>query len=105
MIRIVSYIFCLACVVWLVLGALSFRQSIRNDVNEAHARMSEFDSGSPGKHGKILNRYYEDIYENLPYMIFPASLVFVGSTILFVVNRKQKPNKGLEGTLNKNKIK
>ena len=90
MIRMIGYGLCVAAAVWLVVGSIQFRQTIRDDVNKAQARMYEFDPNSPGAHGKILNGYYEDVYRCLPHMILPALLVLGGSTVLLAVGRKKK---------------
>jgi putative addiction module component (TIGR02574 family) len=55
--------------------------------------MYEFDPNSPGAHGKFLNGYYEDVYNNLPHMILPAILIFAGSTVLLAIKRNSKEKK------------
>ena len=97
MIRMIAYGFCVAAAAWLVLGSIQFRQSIRDDVKTVHERMHQFDPESPGAHGKFLNAYYEDVYNNLPHMILPAMLMLVGATALFVLNRRRKPNNTSDG--------
>jgi len=92
MIRMITYACCVAATAWLVLGSIQFRQSIRDDVNQAHSRMYQFDPDSPESYGKFLNEYYEDVYKHLPHMILPAILMLVGATVLLIAGKRRKPN-------------
>jgi len=84
MIRIIAYVICLSGFVWIGIGNLHFRQSIRTALNEAYAEMELIEPGSVAGVGKVLNLYYESIYQHLPPTVLPASMLMLGSTALLL---------------------
>jgi hypothetical protein len=91
MTRVLAYAVCLAGFVWLGLGSVHFRQAIRTSLADAYPR---FERVVPPDHvgdaGKVLNSYYEDVYLHLPSIFWPAGMLMVGSTVLFIVRRPNK---------------
>jgi hypothetical protein len=95
MTRVLAYAVCLAGVVWLAFESVHFRQAIRTSRDDAYSRMEHVLPDRVGDAGKVLNSYYEDVYLDLPSMFWPAGMLIVGSTVLFIVPR---PNKTQPGT-------
>lgn len=94
MTRALAYAVCLAGVVWLALESVHFRQAIRTSRDDAYSRMEHVIPDRVGDAGKVLNSYYEDVYLHLPSMLWPAGMLIVGSTVLFVVRRPNKAEPG-----------
>jgi hypothetical protein len=88
MIRIIAFVLCVFGFVWIGISNFQFRQSIRTTLRDAYADMERVAPGSSGDAGKVLNSYYESVYENLPPTVWPASMLMLGATILLFV-RKQ----------------
>lgn len=86
-VRTIAYIVCVLGVVWLGLGSLQFRQSLRTSLNQAYSRLQVLDPDSSGSSGKVLNSYYESVYESLPHTFLPGVMLLVSSTILFMARR------------------
>jgi hypothetical protein len=89
MIRIFAFVLCFSGFVWIGIGDLQFRQSIRTTLRDAYADMERVAPGSAGDAGKVLNSYYESVYAHLPPTVLPASMLMLGATILLIV-RKQR---------------
>lgn len=83
-IRVVAYGLCLVGLCWLTVASVHFRQSIRSALNDAYSRLDRVTPTNATDAGKILNSYYEDVYRRLPDVFWPAGMVMVGSTILFL---------------------
>ena len=43
---------------------------------------------SVGSQGKILNHYYERVYDNLPDTFLPATLFMIGATVLWLDGKR-----------------
>jgi hypothetical protein len=89
MFRIFAFVLCLSGFVWIGIGNLQFRQSIRTTLKDAYADMERVAPGSAGDAGKVLNSYYESVYDHLPPIVLPASMLMLGSTFLLLA---RKPN-------------
>jgi hypothetical protein len=87
MIRIFAYVACLSGFVWIGIGNLHFRQSIRTTLETAYEDMERLEPGSAGGVGKVLNSYYESVYNNLPATVLPASILMLGSTVLLFARK------------------
>jgi hypothetical protein len=87
MIRILAYIVCLSGFLWLGLGSLRFRQSIRTTLNGAYSELHRLDPDSSDVSGKILNSYYESVYSNLPHTVLPATMLMLGATVLLLTKK------------------
>jgi hypothetical protein len=98
MIRILAYGFCLAGFLLLALESVRFRQVIRSSLHEADSRMEHVVPDRAGDAGKVLNSYYEDVHEHLPSVFWPAVMVMLGSTVLFIVRRNAVPNPTIHAT-------
>jgi hypothetical protein len=71
----------------LVLGQLQFRQSLRTSLNQTYSTLHAVDPDSSATSGKVLNSYYESVYEGLPHTFLPGVMLLVGSTVLFVTRK------------------
>jgi hypothetical protein len=90
MLRLLSYVFCVAAFLWLGLESLQFRRSIRSSLSNAYALMHRVDPEHADDAGKVLNSYYEDVYRDLPAIVVPACLLMLGSTALLLLRRAHK---------------
>jgi hypothetical protein len=88
MIRIISYIICVACAGWLLWESIVFRQSLRANKDTALGYLVEYEADAFDPDGKILNGFYEDVYHDIPNMILPGIIMLSGATILLL--KKQK---------------
>ncbi len=93
--RNTTYFFCVAGFVWLGVGNLQFRQSIRTTRSEAYASLNQLDPDAADRAGKILNSYYESVYDNLPPTLLPGSILMLGATLLLLAGNRNdhKPRK------------
>lgn len=89
MIRTIAFVLCLCGFVWICVANLKFRQSIRTKLQETYIAMERVSPGSSDGPSKVLNSYYESVYEQLPPTLVLASMLMVGATVL-VVMRNQK---------------
>ncbi|HZJ17959.1 MAG TPA: hypothetical protein VFD27_23105 [Chthoniobacteraceae bacterium] len=94
MIRLISYVLCLTAFIWLGVGSLRFRESIRVSLKEATSLMYRVDPDHAGDNGKVLNSYYEDVYDNMPAIVVPACILMVGATVLLLSGRVRKAEPG-----------
>jgi hypothetical protein len=90
MIRLISYVLCLTAFIWLGLGSLHFRESIRVSLKEANSLMHRLDPDHAGDNGEVLNSYYEDVYKNLPPTVVPACILMIGATVFLLSGRVRK---------------
>ena len=88
MIRIISYLICIACAGWLLWESIHFRKSLRSNKSRADANSVEYEQNLSGAHDKILNGFYEDIYSDIPNMILPGVIMLSGATILLLKKPK-----------------
>lgn len=91
MTRPLAFLLCLAGVVWLGYESLHFRQAIRDSLQEAYSLMGQVVPERSTDAGKVLNSYYEDVYASMPSIFFPAGMLFVGATVLFLMRRSAEP--------------
>ncbi len=89
MIRTTAFVLCLAGFAWLGAGHLQFRQLIRTGLRDAHVHMEQIAPGSAGGAGKVLNSYYESVYDHLPPVVLPASMLMLGATILLLARKRK----------------
>jgi len=94
MIRLLSYVICIAAFAWLGLGSLHFRKSIRTSLKDAYALMDRVDPDHAGDNGKVLNSYYEDVYRHLPAIVVPACMLMIGATALLLSGPAHKAEPG-----------
>ena len=85
-----AYAVCVAGFVWLGLDSLRFRKSLRSSLNDAYSTLNRLFPDSASDSGKVLNRYYEALYEALPHTFLPGLMLIAGSTILFLGKRPPK---------------
>lgn len=86
--RIFAFILSLSGFIWILIGNFQFRQSIRIELKDAE-RVMEHEATSSTDRYKVLNSYYESIYENMPPTFIPASMLMLGSALLLLA---RKPN-------------
>jgi hypothetical protein len=93
-VRIAAYIICLAGFVWLGLENIRFRRALRGPaLGNAYSALYRIlpDRADATDSGKVLNSYYEDIYDALPRTFLPGVMLFGGATILLFNKRFPKP--------------
>jgi hypothetical protein len=91
LVRTVAYVICVLGVAWLGFGSLQFRRSLRTSLTAAYSQLNAVDPNSSGGSGKVLNSYYESVYDSLPHTFLPAALIIFGSTLLLI----RKKGKGV----------
>ena len=90
MTRILAYVSCLAALMWLVVGQLHLRESLRTTLRDAYSLMGRVIPDHTADAGKVMNSYYESIYRNLPSVMWPVGILIVCSTILLKTRTTQK---------------
>ncbi|MGX9725771.1 MAG: YdcF family protein [Candidatus Electronema sp. VV] len=91
MIRIFAFILCVSGFIWLGAGNLQFRQSLRTCQHEAYAVLYSIDPDFSRRctDGKLLNLYYESVYNSLPSIVLPAFMMMAGATALLFVGKRK----------------
>jgi hypothetical protein len=78
---------------------MRFRQSLRNNKEQAEAYMFKCDPEFSGSYpGKTLNGFYEAVYHDIPNMIIPGIIMLSGATIL-LLKKPKKPNQHMDFTV------
>ena len=90
LVKIAAYIICIAGFVWLTLDSIRFRRSIRESLLPAYSALDRISPDSAADSGKVLNGYYEDVYNALPHTLVPGCLLLGGATILLLNKRLPK---------------
>ncbi len=88
MIRIISYLVCVACAGWLLWESIGFRKSLRDNKDTALGHIAEYEPDIYDADGKVLNGFYEDVYADIPNMILPGIIMLSGATILLLKKTK-----------------
>jgi len=92
LVRIAAYIICVAGFAWLILDGLRFRKSLRESLAPAYSALNRLFPESAADSGKVLNSYYEDVYEAIPHTVVPGLMLLGGATILLFNKRPPKPS-------------
>ena len=86
--RLLVFVLSVCSFIWLVYEAVHFHQVIRDDLDKPHEVSRTLFKESSGDVDKVLNIYYESIYRDIPDTLAPASLLMLGTTILFFTRRR-----------------
>ena len=89
--RVIAYVACIVAVAWLAMGHVQFRQALRDLLQPAYGQLSRDEVN--GNAGKVLNSYYESIYEALPNTVLPGAILMIGSTVLFFTRHLERADK------------
>ena len=94
LLRIVACTICIAGFAWLILDSLRFRKSLRYSLLPGYSTLNRIspDSATANDYGKVLNSYYEDVYNALPHTLVPGFMLLAGATILCFNKRPPKPS-------------
>ena len=90
MIRVVAYVSCLAALGWLVISHVRFRASLRTSLQGAYSLMGRAVPEHATDAGKVLNSYYEEIYQRLPDVLWPVGTLAVSATVLLTTRKAKK---------------